>query len=383
MPHLLIDSLHAQGAAHVLPHTWLAGLTLSTYTPGELLDVASGSEHGTHPADAVMLRSVTPVSDATLVHLPHLRAVATCSSGTDHVDLQALQAADIAMFSGRGGNAIAVSEWVAWALCRQWGTDLLSPKPWAGRRIVVVGVGAVGGCVRALARHWGADVVCVDPPRARRDPEFAADPAQTSLAEALQTPCDAVTLHVPKITTGPDCTMNLIGPNELAAMGGATLLNAARGGVIDEDASVRARTSGSLSGLWCDTFVGEPRPQPAIVAACDGATPHIAGHSIAGKLKVAWLPTVALREHLNLAPLAGDNEPLIAAVQAARGAEHRFDHVLDETHAKMAALAGRDFRTLRAAHRRQEGGVLPGDLAARALIEVGCPRILVASTKSL
>ena len=378
MPHLLIDSVHAACAPHVLPRGWLAGFDLSVYAPGDPAQVLAGpADLGS--ADALMLRSVTRVTAAQVAQARRLSAVATCSSGTDHIDLSALSPAGISAFSGRGGNAIAVAEWVAWALARQWRCDLRAPAPWRGRRIIVVGVGAVGGCVSALAAQLGATVVKVDPPRATRDPAFAADPTQMTLTRALAEPCDALTLHVPLVPDGAYPTVGLIGAAELGRLAGACVLNAARGGVLDEPTAAAARRAGALSGLWCDTFLNEPRPDPSFVDACDGATPHIAGHSIAGKLKVAWLPMMALRAHFDL-PAALD---LAAAVTAARGDEAPFDHVLDGTSAAMAGLAGADFRPLRAAHRRQEGGLLTGGAASAALLEAGCPRLLAVASKSL
>ena len=231
MPHLLIDTLHATCGPQVLPRAWLDGFDLSIYRPGYPDQQLSGPA-SLLDADALMLRSVSKVNAAMLATTPRLRAVATCSSGTDHVDVRAMARARIPLFSGRGGNAIAVTEWVAWALHRQWSVDPASDKPWRGRRIIVVGVGAVGACVRALALQWGAKVIAVDPPRAARDQNFAADPNTMSLAEALQSPCDALTLHVPLVDDGPHPTRGLIDAAEMAQLSGATLLNAARGGVI-------------------------------------------------------------------------------------------------------------------------------------------------------
>ncbi len=370
-PKLLIDVHHAEGAPHVLPRDWLHGFDVAVYEPGRVDRVVQGS-FGLAEAEAVVLRSVTPLGADALGRAPRLRAAATCSSGTDHVDLRALAQRGVPLFSGRGGNAVAVAEWVAWALCRQWGVDPASARPWAGRRVVVVGVGAVGGCVAALVRQWGGEAVLVDPPRKRAEPDFPG----VSLRAALLDPCDALTLHVPRVRTGPDRTVGLLGDAALRQLGGATVLNAARGDVLDERAASAAR--GQLAGLWCDTFANEPSPSRQTVAMADGVSPHVAGHSVAGKLKVAWLPMVQLRAALGLAPACD----LEAAVSAARAAVATSQPSPQDAFAVLDAASrqlqhGADFRGLRAAHRRFEGGLLAVRSAAAALSEVRCPPELV------
>ena len=92
-----------------------------------------------------------------------------------------------------------------------------------------------------------------------------------SMEEVLKQ-SDAISLHIPAQTDG----QAVIGTEQLAMMKqGAILLNAARGGVVDEDALIDALNSGQISGAALDVFVGEPSPRADILAHPSiSLTPH-------------------------------------------------------------------------------------------------------------
>ncbi len=357
MAVLLIDSHHQFAAERVLPPAWLRGFDLSVYEPGHPDRIISGSAT-LADASGLIVRSVTKVTRELLSTAPNLRAVATCSSGFDHLDIAELAERAIPWFHGRGGNAIAVAEWVLWALSRQWSQNVAQPKSFEGRRVIVVGCGAVGSCVIAALRYCGAEVVCVDPPRARVDADFEA----ITLDDALSSPCDALTLHVPRIFTGPDATVGMIGPSQLKRLEGSALINAARGGVIDEHTAAQARLNGHLSGLWLDTFEHEPHVDSNTLRACDGATPHIAGHSIEGKLKVALGPVNSLRELFGRRPIDRWVAPKLSSLDPARA--------LDRLSA--ALRTGAAFLPLRSQHTRHEGHWIEPEVFSQPLAALGC-----------
>ena len=339
-----------------VPPDWLAGLEPVPFA-GTVLPAASDGR-----AVGLALRSTAQVTGADLARLPALRVVATASSGTDHLDEAALTRAGVALITGRGGNAAAVADWVEWALGRSFAAPLAAPL--SGRRVVVVGVGAVGACVadRLLAR--GAEVALVDPPRAARDRAFVG----VSLAQALGQPCAALTLHVPLTRGGDHATAGLIGAVQIAQLAGAVVLNAARGGVLDEAAALPARRSDQLAGLYVDTFVGEPAAAPDMVRGCDAATPHIAGHSREGRLRVVWLAMDGLRRHLGLAglpPLADCVHELRRDTPADSASWHPFSALDGSARRFVAAVAGRDFSAVRAAHYRLELAACRGPQASQ------------------
>lgn len=344
-PKVLVDTAVLDGSAGALPLTWLDGLDVLPYRPRALEE----SGPALQLADGLLLRTVTRLSAGGLARLSRLRAVATLSSGTDHLDEPALVSRGVTLATGHGGNARAVADWVEWALSRIWrrGQDL------RGKRVLVVGAGAVGSQVAGRLMALGAEVLACDPPLQHKQPGFVS----VDLDEALGQGPDAVTLHVPLTEQGPHPTRNLLDERRLARLPGSVVLNAARGGVLDEAAALRALDQGHVSALGLDTFVGEPRPDPRLVLASTCATPHIAGHSIEGKLDVAWRAVAGLRDALGLPPPPDLRVAIEMALQDhPTPADLDPDRALDATHLGLGDLArtGQPFDGLRHSHRRRE-----------------------------
>lgn len=309
---------------------------------------------------------MTRLGAVELAAMPRLAAVCTLSSGEDHLDHAALTARRLVVRTGRGGNARAVADWVAWAIAEPLGDASL-----AGRRAVVVGLGAVGTLVAADLRARGAEVVLVDPPRARH-----GDPLPfVALDAALATRPDLITLHVPRIRAGEDRTLDLLDAERLDRLRGAVVVNAARGGVVDEHAAANLRRRGHLAWLALDVFAGEPRPDPAVVAAADRASAHIGGHSVEGKLRVALLAVRAMWRDLATergaampAAIVDEEHALATAVAesvhagcqtAGLSVEALAPEIaLDRADAALRAAlsAGADFLAVRSAHLRLESG---------------------------
>lgn len=239
-------------------------------------------------ADVLLVRSVTRV-DAALLSGTSVRFVGTATAGVDHVDRDALARLGVAFASAPGSNATSVVEYVLAALlavAEATGVDL------AGATLGVVGAGAVGGRLVPRARALGLDVLVCDPPRADAG---HTDHDYRPLRDVLGA-SDIVTLHTPLVDAGSYPTRGLIGASELDLMrAGGSLVNAARGPVVDGPALLAARRSDHLGALVLDCWPGEPAPDPDLVAAADIATPHIAGYSAEGK----WRGTAMLARALH------------------------------------------------------------------------------------
>jgi phosphoglycerate dehydrogenase-like enzyme len=144
----------------------------------------------------------------------------------------------------------------------------------------VVGLGVVGLSVAQAFHRMGARIAYFDP--APRDAQAAAAMGAASLSlEALLRDSDVVTLHVPLLPA----TKGLIGDKQLAFMKpGAILINAARGGVVDEAALAAHLESGHLGGAAVDVYSTEPPTADNPLLKLQGTaahrlllTPHVAG----------------------------------------------------------------------------------------------------------
>jgi (S)-sulfolactate dehydrogenase len=125
-------------------------------------------------------------------------------------------------------------------------------------------------------------------------------PVEARPLDALLSESDVVSLHVPLT---PE-TRNLIDAAALARMrNDAILINAARGGVVDEAALAGALRNGRLGGAALDVFAAEPvdADRGSVFAECPNLvlTPHIAGVTEESNVRVSWVTVEAVRKHLS------------------------------------------------------------------------------------
>jgi lactate dehydrogenase-like 2-hydroxyacid dehydrogenase len=141
----------------------------------------------------------------------------------------------------------------------------------AGTTLGIVGLGRIGRAVARRAQAFDMTVLAHDPQHAPGD---KIDGVTITTLEDLLAGSDVVSLHVPLL----DQTRHLIDDDAIATMKtGAYLINAARGGVVDESALISALRTGRLAGAALDTFEGEPKVNPEL-STLDNVVlqPHIA-----------------------------------------------------------------------------------------------------------
>ena len=227
-------------------------------------------------ADVLLVRSVTPVSAATLAGTS-VRFVGTCTIGTDHLDLPGLAAAGIDTASAPGCNARGVVEYVLSCLLvfsERTGRD------WRGLTAGVVGTGEVGGRLASTLEALGVQVLRCDPPKAERGGQ-----GFVSLEELLDG-ADVISLHVPLEVGGPYPTRHLLDGERLGRLRhGSWLINSSRGPVVDNAALRHVLESRSDLQVALDVWEHEPDVDTELAARCVLATPHIAGYSLDGKLR--------------------------------------------------------------------------------------------------
>ena len=255
-------------------------------------------------ADALFVRTRTKIN-AELLEGSNVRFVATATIGFDHIDQDYCAKKRIQWTSCPGCNAQAVCDYVEEAIAT------LRPSQ-TGLTIGVVGYGNVGKLVAQMAEGKGHKVLLSDPPLG----------IGLSL-EQLAPLCDVITFHTPLTYEGEHPTYHLCDEEILRlCKQDALIINAARGGVIDEQALLS--TLSPLASSPChlitaiDCWEGEPNLNQELLKKVDLASFHIAGYSIQGKMKASEmclhtfcdffsLPILSINK--KIVPLQGDSAP--------------------------------------------------------------------------
>ena len=227
-------------------------------------------------ADVLVVRTRTKV-DESLLRGSKVRLVCTATIGFDHIDTAYCEANGIQWMSCPGCNAQAVCDYIEEAINEYLTAEggLSAKRSFSeavfqqrGLCIGVVGVGHVGSLVAKMAERKGFRVLLNDPPKG----------IGNSLDEIAKN-SDIVTFHVPFTRHGDFPTYHLCDEAFLNnCKPDALIINAARGGVVDEQALLRSGHPYIL-----DTWENEPDMDTAVLAHARLASMHIAGYSVQGK----------------------------------------------------------------------------------------------------
>jgi D-3-phosphoglycerate dehydrogenase len=255
----------------------------------------SPAERDAAMADAdVLFVMAAPVDGGLIASAKRLRFIQKLGAGVDRVDLEACEARGIALAKLAGGNAVPVAEHAVLLMLAcyrrlpvvdrrtragHWGKEEArgQSRQLRGKRIGLVGFGAIGRELAAILAGFQAEVVYYDPVRAAREVEARLSVRALDLDELLAT-SDIVSLHLPLL---PE-TSGLIDAARIARMKkGAVLINTARGGLVDEGALAAALRNGHLAAAGIDAFAREPPlGSPLLELEQTVVTPHLAGATI-------------------------------------------------------------------------------------------------------
>lgn len=259
-------------------------------------------------ADALFVRTRTQINKE-LLHGSQVRFVATATIGFDHIDQDYCREAGIYWVSCPGCNAQAVCDYVEEAIA-SFNSSPFRGRSEGGFTIGIVGYGHVGKLVAQMAERKGYKVLLSDPPLG----------IGMSLNE-LAPQCDVLTFHTPLTYDGEHPTYHLCNADILRlCKPNALIINAARGGIIDEQALLPCLITSSPHRLIAsiDCWENEPLLNQALLEKVDLASFHIAGYSIEGKMRASEMCLQAFCEFFSLpilsinkklVPLQGDSAP--------------------------------------------------------------------------
>ena len=273
-------------------------------------------------ATALIVRSATKVDDAVLAAGRDLVVVGRAGVGLDNVDVAAATRRGVMVVNAPESNIISAAEHamaLLLALARnipqahaalvagRWERSRYAGVELYGKSLGIVGLGRIGTLVAERAKSFGMQLLAYDP-------YLAPDRAKrlgvelTSL-EDLVARADFVTIHLPKTAE----TLGLFNKDLLAhAKPGLRIINAARGGIVDEDALAEAIRSGTVAGAALDVFSTEPTTaSPLFELDSVVVTPHLGASTSEAQDKAGE----QIAEQVLLA-LAGDFVPYAVNIEA-------------------------------------------------------------------
>ncbi|NQU56928.1 MAG: D-glycerate dehydrogenase [Rhodospirillales bacterium] len=237
----------------------------SLYSADQLIELSSG-------ADAILPCHTEKMTAELIARLPaRIKAIANFSVGVDHCDLDAARdkgiivtntpdvlsdaTAEIAMLlmlgaarrASEGDRMVSARQW------RDWSPGFMVGTQVTGKRFGVIGMGRVGQVTAKRARCFDMEVHYYN--RSRLTPDLEAGATYYETVEALLPHCDVLSIHCPAT---PE-TNGLLNAERIALLpDGAIVVNTARGGVVNDEALIKALKSGKLCAAGLDVFNGEP-----------------------------------------------------------------------------------------------------------------------------
>ncbi|MCR4995379.1 MAG: 4-phosphoerythronate dehydrogenase [Bacteroidales bacterium] len=268
-----------------------------------------------------------------------VQLIVTATIGYDHLDTTYLRQAGIEWHNCPGCNATSVAQYVNNCLIRLKRAGKLT---YENVTMGIIGVGHVGSAVAVAMKRMGIGRLLLnDPPREAAGEQPPVGNAWTDLTTLLAE-ADVISLHTPLTTDGPYPTHHLIHAESFGMMKKhPVLINAGRGGIIDEEALMQAMETGLIGEVILDTWEHEPQISLPLLYKVYIGTPHIAGYSADGKANATRMTLAAICRFLNR-PMTFDIQPpalprdFIPATAPEELALQLYDPMNDSQHLKAA-----------------------------------------------
>lgn len=277
----------------------------------EIVRMTNGAE--------ILVTQLAPMSAAMMDKLPQLKFIAVSRGGPVNIDMKAARERKIVVVNAPGRNASAVAEFTIGAILAETrnitrGHDALRKGEYrgdlyradtAGRElhemtVGIIGYGQVGRRVVKLLKGFGCRMLVNDPYVQLSADDLRGGVMQTSFGQILEE-ADVISLH-PRVTSE---TAGMINREALLKMKkDATLINTARGPLLDYEALYDVMASGHLRGAMLETFAIEPVPAgwPLLQLPNVTLTPHIAGASVHTVRHAADMAAEEVRRYLDGEP---------------------------------------------------------------------------------
>ena len=284
-------------------------------SPAELLEAVVG-------ANALIIRSATQVDAATLEAASDLIVVGRAGIGLDNVDVAKATELGVMVVNAPQSNILSAAEQALALLLAQarnipqahaalkdgkWERSKWEGVELYGKTLGVVGLGKIGALVAQRALAFGMRIVAFDPYISEERAKHMG--VQLMTLDALLAQSDFSTIHLPKNKE----TTNLLDAAALAKTKvGVRIVNAARGGIVNEDDLAEAIRIGHVHGAALDVFAKEPTTEsPLFDLASVVVVPHLGASTAEAQDKAG----VTIAEQVQLA-LAGDFVPFAVNVAA-------------------------------------------------------------------
>ncbi len=247
--------------------------------------------------DAIIVRSATKVRKEIIDAAPNLKVIGRAGIGLDNIDVEYAREKGIKVLNTPGATSISVAELtigLMLAVMRKiayadretrkgnWPKKKCKGVEMYGKTLGVIGLGRIGREVVKRARAFGVKVIYYDVYRPPVEVEKELGVEFKPLEEVLST-ADIITLHLPLT---PE-TNHLINREAIEKMkDGSIIINAARGGIVDEDALYEALKSGKLYGAALDVYENEPLKESNLFELDNVVlTPHIGAQAKEGQAR--------------------------------------------------------------------------------------------------
>ncbi len=284
-------------------------------SPAELLEAVVG-------ANALIIRSATQVDAATLEAASDMVVVGRAGIGLDNVDVAKATELGVMVVNAPQSNILSAAEQAMALLLAQarnipqahaalkagkWERSKWEGVELYGKTLGVVGLGKIGALVAQRALAFGMRIVAFDPYISEERAKHMG--VQLMTLDALLAQSDFITIHLPKNKE----TTNLLDAAALAKTKvGVRIVNAARGGIVNEDDLAEAIRNGHVHGAALDVFAKEPTTEsPLFDLASVVVVPHLGASTAEAQDKAG----VTIAEQVQLA-LAGDFVPFAVNVAA-------------------------------------------------------------------